>query len=44
MESKSDNKIVTVPENTDWGMAPEGKVGTAHLNLNKQAWRKHYVI
>lgn len=44
MESKSDNKIVTVPENTDWGMAPEGKVGTAYLNLNKWAWRKHDVI
>lgn len=44
MESKSDNKIVTVPGNTDWGMAPEGKVGTAYLNLNKWAWRKHDVI
>lgn len=44
MESKSDNEIVTVPGNTDWGMAPEGKVGTAYLNLKKWAWKKCDVI
>lgn len=34
MENKSDKKTVTVPGNTGRGMAPEGKVGTAYLNLN----------
>lgn len=41
---KSDNWIFTVPENTEWEMAPEGKVGTVHLILNKWAWRKGDVI
>lgn len=44
VESKSDNEIVTVPENTEWEMAPEGKVGTAYLILNKWAWRKRDAI
>lgn len=44
VESKSDDEMVTVPENTELEMAPEGKVGTAYLILKKRAWRKRGVI
>ena len=44
VESKSDNKIVTVPENTEREMAPEGTVGTAYLILSKWARKRHGVI
>lgn len=41
MESKSDDEMVTVPENTELEMAPEGKVGTAYLILKgmEETWR-----
>lgn len=44
VESKSDNETVTVPENSEWEVAPEGKVGTAYLILSMWAWRKCDVI